>query len=84
MANTAYFNEIKTRFIKAASWTNDNAESKDANRNHVNYGCCTAWETVLRDMGHETKVPVWEDNGLLKIPFLEIDGVKIIEFEKAK
>ena len=77
-----YFEEIKLRFIKAAMQTNDNAKSKDVNRNHVNYGCCTCWAEVLRDMEHKTDVPVWEDGGVLKIPFLSIDGQKIIEFEK--
>lgn len=78
------FDEIKARFIKAAMWTNDNAESKDMNRNHVNYGCCTTWAWVLRDMGHEVEVPVWEDAGVLKIPFISIDGVKVLEFEREK
>ena len=77
-----YFEEIKLRFINAAIWTNDNAKENDVNRNHVNYGCCTCWAEVLRDMGHKTDVHVWEDNGVLKIPFLSIDGQKIIEFDK--
>lgn len=77
-----YFEEIKLRFIKAAMQTNDNAKRKDVNRNHVNYGCCICWAEVLRDMGHKTDVPVWEDGGVLKIPFLSVDGQKIIEFEK--
>ena len=79
-----YFEEIKMRFIEAAMWTNDNAKEKDVNRNHVNYGCCICWGRVLRDMGHKIDVPVWEDNGVLKIPFLSIDGQKIIEFPDAK
>ena len=78
-----YFEEIKLRFIKAAMWTNDNAKDKDVNRNHVNYGCCTTWARVLQDMGHEVNVPVWEDDGCLKIPFIEIDGKKVIEFKEA-
>lgn len=79
-----YFEEIKMRFIEAAMRTNDNAKEKDVNRNHVNYGCCTCWGQVLRDMGHEIGVPVCEDNGVLKIPFLAIDCKKIIEFSDAK
>lgn len=82
MKNT-YFEEIKLRFIKAAMWTNSNAEEGDVNRNHVNYGCCTCWARVLRDMGHETEVPVWEDNGCLKIPFIKIDGEKVLDFENS-
>ena len=79
-----YFEEIKMRFIQAAMRTNDNAKDKDVNRNHVNYGCCTCWATVMRDMGHKTEVPVWEGDGVLKIPFISIDGVKVLEFPDAK
>lgn len=77
-----YFEEIKSRFMMSAIWTNDNAKRNDVNRNHVNYGCCTCLAKILRDMGHKTDVPVWEDNGVLKIPFLSIDGQTIIEFDK--
>lgn len=76
-----YFEEIKMRYIKDAMQTNDCAKEKDVNRNHVNYGCCISWAYVLQDMGHKTETPVYEDNGVLKIPFLKIDGQKIIEFE---
>lgn len=79
-----YFEEIKLRAIKAAMATNDNAVSGDINRNHVNYGTTTAWMQVLRDMEHKTELPVWEDNGCLKIPFISIDGEKIIEFKNGK
>jgi len=82
MKEKTYFEELKLRFIKAAMWTNDNAKKHDIKRNHVNYGCCTTYATVLRDMGHETNVPVWEDNDCLKIPFLELDGKKIIDFKQ--
>lgn len=79
-----YFEEIKIRFIEAARWTNYNAKEKNVNRNHVNYGCCTCWGQVLRDMGHKIDVPERVDNGVLKIPFLAIDCKKIIEFPDAK
>ena len=79
-----YFEEIKMRYIEDAMWTNENAKLKDVNRNRVNYGCCKCWAQVLQDMGHETEVPVWEDDGVLKIPFLSIDGKKILEFKDAK
>ena len=48
----------------------------------TNYGCCTCLAQVLQDMGHETEVPVYENNGVLKIPFISIDKEKILEFEK--
>lgn len=79
-----YFEEIKRRAIEAAMWTNDCAKAGDINRNHANYGALGAWMWVLNDMGHKTNLPVWEDNGCLKIPFVEIDGTKVIEFEEMK
>lgn len=47
---------------------------KDVIRNRVNYGRCISWGQVLRDMGHEIVIPVRENDGVLKIPFLNIDG----------
>nr|DAN40686.1 MAG TPA: hypothetical protein [Caudoviricetes sp.] len=32
-------------------------------------------------MGHEVSLPVYEEDGFLKILYLEIDGVKIAKFE---
>lgn len=69
-----YFEKIRMRFIETAIATNDNA--KDVNRNHVNYCWCAGWAQVLRDMGHKINVSVQEDDGVLKIPFLIIDGKK--------
>lgn len=79
-----YFEEIKLRAIEAARKTNDYAVSGDINRNHVNYGIAKTWMRVLHDMGHKAELPVWEDNGCLKIPFISIDGEKIIEFKNGK
>lgn len=80
-----YFGEIKVRAYTAADRTNGCADSKDVLRNHTNYGECTAWVRVMIDMGHKVNLPVWEDdNGCLRIPFLEIDGEKWIEFQNGK
>lgn len=76
-----YYEKIKKRFVMAAIGTNDTARQGDVNRNHVNYGYCIAWGVALDDMGHEVSLPVYEEDGFLKIPYLEIDGVKIAKFE---
>lgn len=76
-----YYKEIEYRFMMAAALTNNNATCCDVNRNHVNYGSCTAWGRVLDDMGHEVETPVYEKNGFLRIPYLKVDGKKLIEFE---
>lgn len=77
-----YFEEIKQRVIEAAMRTNDHAKIGDRNRNYINYGALKAWMRVLDDMGHKINLPVREDNGYFKIPFIKIDGTKVIEFEK--
>lgn len=80
-----YFETLKVRVYEAASRTNDCADDKDTNRNHVNYGSTTAWVWVMIDMGHKVNLPVREDdNGCLRIPFIEIDGQKYIEFHNGK
>ena len=69
------------RYLMSACLVNNNATCGDINRNHVNYGSCTAWAGVLDDMGHEVETPVYEKNGFLRIPYLKVDGKKLIEFE---
>ena len=76
--NESYFETIKTRLIMAASYVNDHATRKDANRNRVNYGEAITWACVLRDMGHNTDIPVWEDdNGCLRIPYIQIGAFRM-------
>lgn len=76
-----YYKEIEHRFMMSAALTNNNATYGDVNRNHANYGSCTAWGKVLDDMGHKVETPVYEEGGFLRIPYLKVDGKKIIEFE---
>ena len=77
-----YFEEIKYRFIMDAIAVNEYAKSHDVKRNHVNYGSCTAWGSVLKDMGHDVDVAVYEEDDCLKISWLEVNGERVIEFEK--
>lgn len=72
----SYFEEIRMRFIGTAIATNDYAMDKDVIRNRVSYGRCISWGQVLRDMGHKINISVWEDDGVLKIPFFIIDDKK--------
>lgn len=77
-----FFEELKVRAYEAANATNYCADNKDTNRNHVSYGQYTAWIRMIGDMGHRTNLAVWEDdNGCLRIPFIEIDGEKWTEFK---
>ena len=76
-----YYKKIEYRYLMSACLVNNKATCGDINRNHVNYGSCTAWAGVLDDMGHEVETPVYEKNGFLRIPYLKVDGKKLIEFE---
>ena len=80
-----YFAKLKKRIMLAITLLNNQAEEGDVERNHVNYGEALAFVQILRDMGHETDLPisVREDNGCLKVPYIMIDGNKT-EFPKGK
>lgn len=72
------FKELKEWLDLDAHRVNYCADDKDINRNHVNYGCVITTARVLREMGHRTDIPVWEDeNGCLRIPYIIIDDEKI-------
>lgn len=78
-----YIEKLKVDLYSSASNVNDCAEQKDNNRNHVNYGSATTLAGILTDLGCEVKLPVWSDNGYLKIPFIQVDDWKI-EFHNGK
>lgn len=77
-----YFNELKVRLYGSVSGVNDCAKVKDLNRNHVNYGSAIEIARFMRDFGHNVDLPVYEDEGFLKITKIRIDGKVWIEFEK--
>jgi hypothetical protein len=66
--------KLTTNFILDALHVNDCADGKDANRNHVNYGCVTRCAHVLRLLGQEIEIACWEDNGYLRISKYTING----------
>ncbi len=72
-----YIEKLKSNFYKSASNVNDYAERNDIYRNHVNYGSASTLAMVLKDFGCDVELPVWEDNGYLKIPFIQVDDWKI-------
>lgn len=78
-----YIDKLKVDFYQNASNVNLYAEQKDVNRNHTNYGSATTIAMVLTDFGCNVKLPVWEDNGYLKIPYIQVDDWKI-EFHNGK
>lgn len=75
--NNPYIENLKVKFYQSASGANDSAEQKDINRNHVNYGSVTTLAGILSDFGCKVELPVWEDDGYLKIPFIQVNDWKI-------
>lgn len=72
-----YIENLKVRFFQSALNVNDCADQKDINRNHVNYGRATTLAGILLDFGYDVKLPVWEDKGYLKIPFIQVNDWRI-------
>lgn len=78
------FEETKMEIYKAAEAVNHYADRKDSKRNRVNYGCLITWEKIIRQMGHDTNIAVWEtEDELLRIPFVEIETYRM-EFKNGK
>ena len=78
-----YFDELKVRLFESCDWCNKQANDGDRNRNHVNYGSASAIARIMTDFGHNVHIPVWDDNGFLRIPKIVIDGEVFIDFEKS-
>ena len=72
-----YIENLKVKLFQRASNVNEYAGRKDNNRNRTNYGSASTLAGVLRDFGCEVNLPVWEDDGYLKIPFIQVDDWKI-------
>lgn len=79
-----YFDELKVRLFESCDWCNKQANDGDRNRNHVNYGSASAIARIMTDFGHNVHIPVWDDNGFLRIPKIVIGGEVFIDFEKSE
>jgi hypothetical protein len=60
--------------LMAVGNVNRNADRKDVNRNHTNYGISVKCADTLRLFGHQINLPVYENEGYLRIPNVTIDG----------
>ena len=78
-----YIDKLKADLYRSASNVNDYAEQKDNNRNHTNYGSASTLAAILTDFGCKVNLPVWDDNGYLKIPFIQVDDWRI-DFHNGK
>lgn len=71
--NTMY-EEIFLGMYRSIDWMVQNYNSKDLNRNHVNYGSATAFASVLRSMGHEVDLRVYGEGDYLLTNGIVVDG----------
>lgn len=56
-----------------------NANNKDVERSAYTAGNVTAYVHVLNNIGHSVKHGSWNDNGCLRIGYLEIDGKAFVK-----
>lgn len=79
-----YFDNLKVRLFTDCSNVNDCERQKDLERNRVNYGCAISWAQVMRDFGHDVDLPVYDNDGFLRIAKIVIDGEVYIDFEATR
>lgn len=79
-----YFDNLKVRLFTDCSNVNDCEKQKDLERNRVNYGCAISWAQVMRDFGHDVDLPVYDNDGFLRIAKIVIDGEVYIDFEATR
>jgi hypothetical protein len=65
--------------ILTADSVNLNAEARDNNRNHTNYGRLSEQLGTLKALGISVDHGVWEDNGYLKVSYLTIGDYEYIK-----
>ena len=71
--NTMY-EEIFLGMYRSIDWMVQAYNRKDYDRNHVNYGSATAFASVLRSMGHEVDLRVYDKDGYLLTNSIVVDG----------
>lgn len=80
--NKGYYGVLMDRLLDDAIQTNRMADSKDVERNRVNYGQITAWERVLQDIGHDVYALCYEDGGFLIVSKIVADGEVYYNFNR--
>ena len=68
------YEEIFLGMYRSVDWMVQAYNHKDTDRNHVNYGGATAFASVLRSMGHEVDLRVYNDDGYLLTNCIVVDG----------
>ena len=76
--NATIIEKLTVDIVTAAGRVNDDADRKDVNRNHVNYGIVTKCADVLRLLGQEVDTPCYGDGDYLKIPKIVINGKETV------
>lgn len=68
------YEEIFLGVYRSIDWMVQAYNRKDLKRNQVNYGSATAFASVLRSMGHEVDLRVYDADGFLLTNSIVIDG----------
>ena len=68
------YEEIFTKLYQSVDWMVQNYNNKDVERNHRNSGSALAYATVLRSMGHEVDLRIYNANGYDLTNNIVIDG----------
>lgn len=74
MKNNNLYEQLFFKLYNAVDWMMKNYEQKDSNRNRVNYGSATAYACILREMGHDVELRVYEKEGYLVTDKITIKG----------
>ena len=70
----AMYEEIFLGMYRSIDWMVQSYNRKDMKRNQINYGSATAFASVLRSMGHEVDLRVYDLEGYLLTNHICVDG----------
>jgi hypothetical protein len=66
------------RLCTLAGSTNRCADAKDVKGNYINYGRALEVADTIREYGNKVEIPVWEVEGYVRIPTIEINYERLV------
>ncbi len=73
---------LKSKLLKSTKWTNEYADGQDVKRNSINYGAAIICSELLKELGYEVFMPVWNDNKYIRVGKIEIMSSKKCYFHE--
>ena len=70
------YEEIFTKLYQSIDWMVQNYNQKDIERNHRNSGSALAYASVLKSMGHEVDLRIYNADGYDLTNNIVVDGKK--------